>query len=160
MSVAALAAFFPKRTRRAGESPMWVWLAGWCAAAAALCALVMGALGDRLTVQAPLPFFLALQGLGFPGGFQRLEALGTAAWVLSDLTLLGLAALAAREMAGGRDWALIPPLLAALAGGCLFPNGAVEGAAGLLFGANLVLGAAVPVVLSLLPGRDGGISCG
>ena len=160
LSVATLAAFFPRKPKREGESPLWAWLAGWCVVAAALCALVIGALGPRLTTQAPLPFFLALQGLGFPGGFQRLEALGTAAWVLSDLTLLGLAALAAKEMTGGKAWAIAPPLLAAFLGGCLLPNDAVEGISTLLFGANLLLGAAVPVVLSLLPGRDGGISCG
>ena len=160
LSVATLAAFFPQRPKREGESPIWHWLAGWCVVAAALCALVIGALGDRLTTQAPLPFFLALQGLGFPGGFQRLEALGTAAWVLSDLTLLGLAALAAKEMTGGKGWAIVPPLLAALLGGCLLPNDAVEGVSALLFGANLLLGAAVPVVLSLFPDKDGGISCG
>ena len=98
------------------------------------------------------------------GGFHRLEALGTAAWVLSDVTLLGLAALAGREMAGGRDRALIPPLAAAFLGGCLLPNAAVEGVATFLFGANLLLGAALPVALSLLPlgrkGHSGGISCG
>ena len=164
LSVAALAAFFPRKSRWAGESPFWAWLLGWCLAAMALCAVVIGALGPRLATQAPLPFFLALQGLGFPGSFQRLEALGTAAWVLSDVTLLGLAALAGREMAGGRDRALIPPLAAAFLGGCLLPNAAVEGVASFLFGANLLLGAALPVVLSLLPlGRKagpGGISCG
>lgn len=164
LSVGALVSFFPRGPRRAGERPLWVWLAGWCVAAAGLCLVVIGALGPQLAAQTPLPFFLALQGLGFPGGFQRLEALGTAAWVLSDLTLLGLAALAGREMAGGRDWAMAPPLAAALLGGCLLPNAAVERAAGLLFGANLLLGAAVPVLLSLLPrGRGegaGGISCG
>ncbi len=161
LSVGTLAAFFPRRPRRRGESPMWLWLAGWCAVAAGLCALTLEALGPRLIAQAPLPFFLALQGLGIPGGFQRLEALGTAAWVLSDLTLLGLAALAAREMAGGRDWAAAPPLLAALLGGCLLPDAAVRGASAALFEGNLLLGAVLPVLLSLRPHKEaGGISCG
>lgn len=164
LSVGTLAAFFPKKPGRAGEGPFWRWLAGWCAVAAGLCLLVIGALGPKLTTQTPLPFFLALQGLGFPGGFQRLEALGTAAWVLSDLTLLGLAALAAKQMAGGRGWTALPPLLAAFLGGCFLPNAAVEGAASLLFGVNLALGAAVPVAVSLLPigkgGEQEGISCG
>lgn len=164
LSVGTLAAFFPRSPRRAGESPLWRWLAGWCAVAAGLCVLVIGALGARLTTQAPLPFFLTLQGIGFPGGFQRLEALGTAAWVLSDLTLLGLAALAARRMAGDRAWAAAPPLVAAVAGGCLLSNAAVEGVAAVLYGVNLALGAALPVVLSLLPapggGQGRGISCG
>lgn len=164
LSVGALAAFFPRTPRGPEESPLWRWLAGWCAVAAGLCVLVIGALGPKLTAQAPLPFFLALQGIGFPGGFQRLEALCTAAWVLSDLTLLGLAALAAKRMAGDRGWAAAPPLLAAVLGGCLLPNNAVEGASTVLYGVNLALGAAAPVVLSLLPrgGREtaGRISCG
>lgn len=156
LSVGTLAAFFPRSPRREGESPVWRWLAGWCAVAAGLCVLVLGALGPKLTTQAPLPFFLALQGIGFPGGFQRLEALGTAAWVLSDLTLLGLAALAAKRMAGDRAWGAVPPLLAAVLGGCLLPNAAVEGASAVLYGVNLALGAVLPVGLSLLPApRDG-----
>ncbi len=164
LSVAALAAFFPRERRRKGESPLWHWLAGWCLAAAGLFLLTVGALGPRLTAKAPLPFFLALQGLGFSGGFQRLEALTTALWVLSDLTLLGLAALAGREMAGGRAWAAAPPLLAAFLGGWFLPNAAVVRAADLLFWVDLALGAAVPVLLSLLPAgnveNERGISCG
>lgn len=164
LSVGTLAAFFPRKPKGPEESPVWRWLALWCAVAAGLGALVIGALGPKLTAQAPLPFFLVLQGLGFPGGFQRLEALGTAAWVLSDLTLLGLATLAAKRMAGDRAWAVLPPLAAAVVGGCLLPNDAVEGLTGFFYAVNLTLGAVLPVGLSLLPGRGGqkekGISCG
>lgn len=153
LSVGVLAAFFPRRGSEPGRSPGWKWLVGWCVTAAALALLVIGALGPKLAAQAPLPFFLALQGLGFSGGFQRLEALGTAAWVLSDLALLGLTALAGREITGGRRWGVIPPLLCAFFGGCLFPNRAVEGSMPLLLGINLVLGGALPVLLSLCPGE-------
>lgn len=155
LAVGVLCAFFPRRGEP-GQSPGWRWLAGWCGVAAGLCALVLGALGPQLTAQAPLPFFLALQGLGFSGGFQRLEALGTAAWVLSDVTLLALAALAGREMAGEKGWALWPVLLSALAGGCLLPNSVVAALGPWLWGANLVLGAGLPLVLAL--GK--GTSCG
>lgn len=72
VSVGALGGFLPHRARQEGESAGWRWLAAWSLAAAGLCALVIGALGAELTAKAPLPFFLALQGLGFPGGFQRL----------------------------------------------------------------------------------------
>lgn len=155
LSTGTLAALFPRQSCPPGESPVWRWLGGWCLAAAGLGLLVTGALGAPLAQKAPLPFFLALQGLGFPGGFQRLEALATAAWVLSDLTLLALATLAARELTKGRGWGAAAPLAGAFLGGCFLPNAAVEGVMPLLLGVNLALGAAVPVALSLLPVRRG-----
>ncbi len=148
LSVGTLCAFFPRQSEP-GQSAGWRWLALWCAVAAGLCLLVLGTLGPELTARAPLPFFLALQGLGFPGGFQRLEALGTAAWALSDVTLLALAALAGREMAGERNWALGPILLSALAGGFLLPNSVVAAFGPWLWGANLILGAGLPLLLAL-----------
>lgn len=154
VSVGAVGSFLPHAPRQEGESPGWKWLAGWCAAAAGLCILVLGALGAELTAKAPLPFFLALQGIGFPGGFQRLEALATAAWVLSDLTLLGMAALVGWEIAGGSRWGTLLPLAGAVIGGCLLPNAVVREAAPVLMGVNLALGAALPVGVSLLPARQ------
>lgn len=151
LSVGALALFLPRQRRQEGESPLWRWLLGWCLAAAGLCLLVIGTLGSALTARAPLPFFLTLQESGFPGGFRRLEALGTAAWALSDLTLLSLAALAGREMAGNRCWASWIVLAAAFLGGCFLPNALVEGAAPWLMGANLLLGGVLPAAASLLP---------
>lgn len=129
------------------------WLLGWCGVAAALCLLTLGALGPGLTAQAPLPFFLALQGVGVRGGFQRLEALGTAAWVLSDLALLGLASLAARSIAYDRRWAFYPPLIAGFFGGCFLGNGAVSPYSGALFAANLILGGILPSVLACFSSR-------
>lgn len=156
LAVGALAACFPREEPKPGSSPGWKWLAGWCVTVAGLALLVIGMLGPRLAAQAPLPFFLTLQGLGFSGGFQRLEALGTAAWVLSDLVLLGLAALAGREMAGGRRWGAIPPLLCAFVGGCLLSNQRVQGAAAILLAVNLALGGLLPVLLSLRPRKKNG----
>lgn len=146
VAVGALGAFLPHEGRREGESAGWRWLCLWALAGAGLCLMVMGALGAELTVRAPLPFFLALQGIGFPGGFQRLEALGTAAWVLSDVTLMGLATLVGVEIAGGRKGWAWPILIAAAVGGCFLPNAAVAGAQGVLFGINVALGVVLPVL--------------
>lgn len=150
-----LAAFLPYDAAQRGKGRGWHWAAAWCAVAALLCLLVLGALSAPLAAKAPLPFFLTLQGLGFPGGFQRLEALGTAAWALSDVVLLGLAALAARRIGGDRPQMAVPALAAAFFGGCFLPNARVAGMTGILFGANLVLGMALPVLLSLTPERGG-----
>lgn len=163
LAVGTLCAFFPRKAEP-GQTRPWRWLAAWCLTAAGLCLLVIGALGPKLAAKAPLPFFLTLQGLGFPGGFQRLEALGAAVWVLSDLTLLGLTVLAGREMWGGRAWAGVPILAGAFLGGCFLPNQVAERAAPWLLWVDLALGAGVPVLLSLGRGKgpDGaeGISCG
>lgn len=147
----ALAAFLPHATAGRGEGRGWRWAAAWCVASALLCLLVQGALGAPLAAKAPLPFFLTLQGLSFPGGFRRLEALGTAAWALSDVVLLGLAALAARIIGKDRPWMAAPALLAAFFGGCFLPNAQVAGLTTPLFGVNLALGMGVPVLLSLTP---------
>lgn len=146
VSVGAMGGFLPHTPRQEGESRGWKWLAGWCLVAAGLCALVLGTLGAELTARAPLPFFLALQGIGFPGGFQRLEAMGTAAWVLSDLALIGLTALAGVEIGGGKRRWSCPILLAAVLGGMWLPNRVVAGAGGWLFGVNVALGVVVPVL--------------
>lgn len=145
LSVGTLGAFLPHEARKEGESPGRRWLTLWCLTAAGICALVIGTLGAELTAKAPLPFFLALQGIGFPGAFQRLEAVGTAAWVLSDLMLLGLAALAAAEIAGKRG-GVWPVLLAAAAGGIWLPNAVTAAAQGWLLAANIVFGAVLPVL--------------
>lgn len=149
LAAGALALFLPRRERAAGTWPGWGWLLLLCAAAAGLCAVTAGTLGPEVTAVGPLPFFLALQGLSLPGGLQRLEALGTAAWILSDLALLGMAALAAREMAGHRRGAAAPIWLAALLGGAMLPNARLEAAQPWLLAVNGLLGGAVPTLLAL-----------
>lgn len=153
VSVGAMGAFIPHEQRKKGEWAGWRWLALWGLAAGGLCALVIGTLGAELTTKAPLPFFLALQGIGFPGGFQRLEAAGTAAWVLSDLALIGLAALAGKQITGAKGkrgmkggW---PILAAAVLGGLFLPNQTVAGAQDALFLVNGALGIVIPVLVAL-----------
>lgn len=153
VAVGALGGFLPHEGRKEGESAGWRWLCLWALAGAGICLMVLGALGAELTARAPLPFFLALQGIGFPGGFQRLEALGTAAWALSDIALIGLAALAGVEMTGGQKGWAWPILAGAVLGGWFLPNAAVAGAQGVLFGVNVVLGLAVPLLVAVTKKR-------
>lgn len=153
LSVGALGMFIPRTPLQKGESLPRRWAVGWCLTAAGLCILVIGALGAELTAKAPLPFFLALQGLGFSGGFQRLEAMGTAVWVLSDLVLVGMAALVAAQVAEDRRGAW-PVLIAAVLGGVCLPNGVVARAQGPLLAVNVVLGLVVPTLVAVSGGKD------
>lgn len=153
VAVGALGGFIPHEGRKPGESAGWKWLALWAVAGAGICLIVMGALGAELTLRAPLPFFLALQGIGFPGGFQRLEALGTAAWTLADIALIGLAALAGAEMTGGQKSGAWPILAGAVLGGWFLPNAAVAGVQSILFGVNIALGLAVPLLVAVTKRR-------
>lgn len=154
VAVGALGAFLPHEARKEGESAGWKWLALWALAGAGICLIVVGTLGAELTLRAPLPFFLALQGLGFSGGFQRLEALGTAAWALSDIALIGMAAIAGVEMAGGKKGWAWPILAGAVLGGWFLPNAAVAGAQGIFFGVNVAMGLAAPLLVAVT-GRKG-----
>lgn len=154
-AVGGLAAFLPREggengPKEAEKRTVWPrWVAGWCLVTAALGAVVMGTLGPAVTAQGPQPLFLALQGLGGEGGFQRLEALGTAAWVLSDLILIGLAALAGQGLAGERPWGAWPVAACAFLGGCFLDNETVAPFGVWLQGINLALGGVLPVLLSL-----------
>ncbi len=159
LSVGGLVAFLPQEGETEGV-PVWGrWVCGWCLTAAGLAAVVLGALGAAVTAQGSQPLFLALQGLGGEGGFQRLEALGTAAWVLSDLTLMGVAALAGQGLAGHK-WGLWPVLVCAFLGGCFLDNRTVAPFGTWLQGVNLALGGVLPVLLSLRRQKEAPSSCG
>lgn len=148
-AVGSLAAFFPRERpaeKRGGWAPVW-----WCLAAAGVCMLVIGALGGELAGRLPLSFFLALQGIGVPGGFQRLEGLGTAVWVLSDLTLMGAAALAGRHIAGDRRWGTWPVLLAGVLGGAWLTGENTAPFMQVILWAELIFGAGVPLLLLMTP---------
>ncbi len=158
LSVGGLAALLPPEEEKG--APVWGrWVTGWCLVAAGLSVVVMGALGPAVTAQGPQPLFLALQGIGGEGGFQRLEALGTAAWVLSDLTLMGLAALAGQGLAGSR-WGVWPVVACAFLGGRFLDNATVAPWGGWLQGVNLTLGGVLPILLSLGLSPRKSPSCG
>ena len=153
VGVGALGGFIPHAPRRDGEWSARRWITLWLAAATGLCVLVIGALGAQFAARVPLPLFLTLQGIGFPGGFQRLEAAGTAAWVLADLTLIGMTALVGREIAGGAGrrgvWGAGGVLAAALVGGWFLPNRVVGGARDALLGVNIAMGIVLPALVAL-----------
>ena len=77
------------------------WTAAFCIAAALVTAAVIGCIGPRLTVGLSAPFTVMVQGLGIKGAFQRMEALVSALWVLSDLIMAGLLLHSWRTLAGG-----------------------------------------------------------
>ena len=62
--------------------------------------LVLGRFGPALTAQVDRPFFQMVSGLGFEGGFQRLEELVSALWFLGDAALLSFLLLALRRLLG------------------------------------------------------------
>ena len=149
MAAGIPAAFFPRAevsAPRKGWTAVW-----WCVAAAGICLLVIGTLGGALAAEMPLGFYLALQGVGLPGGFQRMEGLGTAVWVLSDLALIAGAVLAGKAIAGERRWAGWPILLAAaIGGGCLTAEHTATMGSGILW-AELALGGGIPLLLAVTP---------
>lgn len=148
-AVGGLAAFFPRNRpteKKGGWAPVW-----WCLAAAGVCMLVIGTVGGGLAGRLPLSFFLALQGIGLPGGLQRLEGLGTAVWVLSDLTLMGAAVLAGRHIAGDRRWGAWPVLLAGALGGGLLTGKNTAPFMGAILWVELIFGVGIPLLLLMTP---------
>ena len=146
--------------------------AGGCALLALLQLSVLGNLGAQLAAQLEDPFITLSKRVGVEGAFQRVESLVSALWLLGDLALLGLLLWACRRM--------MEVLLPKQRGNRISLAGAavILGSAGLLFReaivawwfeyevapvGNLVLGAAVPVILFFLAVREkrkqSGISC-
>lgn len=142
--LSVIAGFLPD----GGEKRTAGWAIGWCAIATGLCAVTFGTLGAELTGEVPLPFFLALQGLGDGGTFQRLEAVGTAAWSLSYLALILLCGAAMERLRGGNSrnrWILTG---AVICGGGL-SNEAVRPFSTALLTGNVILGGVIPAMIAL-----------
>lgn len=142
--LSVIVGFLPGGTEKPGRG----WAVGWCAVATGLCAVTFGTLGAELTAQAPLPFFLALQGLGEGGTFQRLEAVGTAAWSLSYLALILLCGVAMERLCGGKRWNRWVLAGAVICGGGL-SNEAVRPFSVVLLAGNVIFGGVIPAMIAL-----------
>lgn len=136
------------------------WTVAFCVAVALLLGAVVGSLGPQLTARLSAPFMIMVQGLGVKGAFQRTEALITALWTLSDLTLAGLLLHTWRELLGELSqgkwirWSVLPAAAAALAGGwLLFPTAEQtrDFCGTVLPAAGLVLGLLFPLLARILP---------
>lgn len=143
-SLGALGGFLPQKKDRG----VWRWRVGWWALAVGVCAVTFGALGTRVAAKAELPFFLALQGLGKFGAFQRLEAVGTAVWSLGYLALMLLCGVSMERLRPGRwnRWVLAG---AAALGGVALSNEAVREFGAVLYGMNLLFGAVGPAGVAI-----------
>lgn len=106
------------------------WVIAFSIAAAMILAAVIGSVGPGLSARLEIPYLIMVQGLGIKGGFQRMEALVAALWMLSDLILAGMLVRAwcdyAEELHPGEwsRWSSVPAVVVALAAGWfLFPEG-------------------------------------
>lgn len=135
------------------------WAAAFCAAITLLLGAVIGCLGPRLTARLSAPFLIMVQGLGVKGAFQRTEALFTALWTLSDLTLVGLLLHTWRELAGQLHpgkwsrWSVLPAAAIALTGGwTLFSSleKTKQFCTRVLPAVGLILGLALPLAAQIL----------
>ena len=131
VSRGALAAFLAGQVEgQAGDRRRGaVRLLAGCLALALLQLGVLGQLGAGLCARLDAPFFEVARGIGLEGAFQRVDAVISALWILSDFAQLGLLVFALRHMAGallgprGERWApLVCPALALAGGLLLFPD--------------------------------------
>ena len=86
----------PRIVRRART--MSLWSARECLFLAALCAATLGLFGPELTGSLTYPFFALVRNTGLFGVAERIEALVTALWVLSDFALAALSLMSAARL--------------------------------------------------------------
>lgn len=143
--IGALGALRPRAEKKRGAVRGMV---GWCAAALGLELVVFATLGAQVAAEAPLPFYLALQGLGFGGTFQRLEAVGTAVWAVSHVALAVVCGIALAQLSGRKEEARWATAAAVALGGALMTNEVVRPFGTILYVGNVILGGVVPVARS------------
>ena len=78
---------------------MSLWSARICVFLALLCAAVIGRFGPELSAALAYPFFALVRNTGLFGVAERIEALVTALWVLSDFVLAAFSLTAAARLA-------------------------------------------------------------
>lgn len=81
-----------------GDKHGFLQLGGLILLLAVAVILVIGRFGVTLMGQLDRPFFQMVSGLGLEGGFQRLEAVVSALWLLGDVALLTLVFLSLRHL--------------------------------------------------------------
>lgn len=165
-SLGGLAGFLPGEPRGAGRmnrgrtggeaGVIWATAGAWCGIAGGLCLLTFSVLGSKVTKRASLPFFLTLQGLGFEQSFQRLEAVGTAAWILAYLGMILLCGVGMERLWGKRGWNRWVLAGVVVLGGTMLSNETVRPVGPILYGINLLLGAGVPTVASFCREKKAG----
>lgn len=78
---------------------MWGWITAFCAVVTLLLIAVIGTMGNRLCAELEIPYIIMVQGLGVKGAFQRMEAMVSALWLVSDLVFAGALLCAIQEYA-------------------------------------------------------------
>ena len=135
------------------------WAAVFCLLLTAFQLVNLGNFGPGLVSRMDVPLYMLAKGIGVRGGFERIESVVVALWVLSDLVLAGVLALAccrmARSVFGLRraEQAVLPVALLGGAGAVLlFSDGFAlrRFTETILTAGNLLLGFAVPLVVCLV----------
>lgn len=169
-------AFLTGQVKPAENKGRWYWLfwgAGGCLLLTLSQWIVLGNLGPALAKRLENPFFALAKSVGIKGAFQRVEAVVTALWTLSDLAMAVLLLFALRTLT-----ATIAPKIAVQRAAAthlvvatvlalvLFPGQkATDWSGTAVPWGNLLLGLVLPGLLAALhpvckKRQKGSISCG
>lgn len=135
------------------------WMIAFCGVVIWVLVAVLGSVGIRLGARLETPYLIMVQGLGIKGAFQRMEALISAMWLLSDVILAGVLLRAGndymKELKSEQwgKWSVpIIAVIAVAAGWLLFPEGdyVLEFCVRVLPMTGIVLGLIIPALLLLI----------